>query len=105
MTVERLTENTTGIEIRREDFGPGYAGNWSYRTVLSGAPCVTYIDEYGNMCGDPPVGTVDIDVRDDLEFFPFCSPEHQQLVQEQILSDLHRQGRSSVPGVNGFGRA
>lgn len=104
-TVERLTEYTTGIEIRREDFGPGYAGDWSYQTVLAGAMCVSYIDENKTECGKPSVGTVDVDIRATLDLFPYCSAEHAERLELDLVEEIEAQGRFTVPGRNGFGRA
>ncbi len=92
-------------QMRREDFGPGSAGDLAFGVVSSGEPCVTYIDDKKNTCGRPPIGTVDVDVRDDLDFFPFCSPDHQQLLQQQLLDELSEQGRLTVPGMNGKERS
>ncbi len=105
MTVERLTENTTGIEIRREDFGSGYAGDCSYRTVIAGVACVSYIDEVKTECGNPSVGTVDVDIRASLELFPYCSTEHARQLELDLVKEIEAQGGSTVPGRNGFGRA
>src|SRR3972149_3088258 len=106
MAVERISENKFEalLQISRDDFGPGYIGEKSYQIILSGAGCEAFIDENKTKCNLPSIGTADIDVRDDLEFFPFCSPEHQMLVQSQVLDELNDQGRYSVPAMNGFGR-
>lgn len=91
--------------VRREDFGPGHAGNLAFIAVSGGTPCETYIDDAKTKCGQPPIGTVDIDILGDVDPFPYCSGEHAVTLQNQLLEDLHRQGRNSVPGRNGFGRA
>lgn len=105
MTAERLTENTTGIEIRREDFGPGYAGDWSYQTVIAGATCVFYIDENKTECGKPSVGTVDVDIRAAFDLFPHCSTDHANRLELDLVEEIEAQGGSTIPGRNGFGRA
>ena len=91
-------------EIRREDFAPGRTGEMSYLAVKSGTPCEAFIDQNKTKCGKPPIGTVDIDIRYDLEFFPFCTPEHKQLLLDQLDSELEAQGRYSYASSNGFGR-
>jgi hypothetical protein len=105
------TQKTDGIEmgstvqskIRREDFAPGRLGEMSYQVVLSGEPCVTYVDDQKNRCGRPPATTVDIDIRGQVELFPACE-DHPGLLIKQLEEEIYGIGSSSFPSQNGSGR-
>lgn len=92
-------------QARREDFGPGTAGTMAFFAVASGFPCQTYIDGDKNICGNSPIGTVDVDIRDDVDTFTYCSKEHGSQLKDQLVKELESMGRYTVPGRNGFGRA
>lgn len=103
MTTEVLSLERTA-PVRREDFGSGRAGEWAYQTILAGASCETYIDAYGNRCGELSVGTVDVDILGNLDLFPYCSDTHAQLLEDQLVSEIEKNGDHTAPGRNGFGR-
>ena len=106
MTNERLQPNPENPqEIRREDFGPGRAGDWAYQTILGGAICLTYVDDEKTECGQIATGTVDVDIRGDLDLFPFCTNEHGIILTKQLVEEIERNGSSTTPSRNGFGRA
>ena len=106
MTAERLApESEEKIEIRREDFAPGRTGEMAYMAVLSGSPCVAYVDEEKTKCGLTPIGTVDIDIRGELDFFTYCSEEHALTLTDQLEREVEATGGFTYPARNGFGRA
>lgn len=110
MTAETLTPKPKSIEpaertILREEFGPGKAGDWAFQVISSGASCETFIDADKNKCGDAAIGTVDVDIRGELDVFPYCSPEHGTLLEQQLVADIEASGGFTYPGRNGFGRA
>lgn len=106
MTIERLGDTRAETEVRREDFGPGFAGEISFKTVLGGSPCIIYIDETKEMCGKPPIGTLGVDIGASYDVFPYCSEEHASLLEKQLIETTatFRSGVSSVIDKNGLGR-
>jgi len=93
------------IRIERENFGPGTAGDWAYQTIAGGATCVAFIDDEKTECGQKAIGTVDVDIRGDLDLFPHCTDEHAKLLTDQLVQEIENNGGYTVPSRNGFGRA
>lgn len=106
-TLTQIDTDQTERIVRREDFGSGEAGELAFQSVVAGFPCATYIDGDQTQCGNPPIGTVDVDLQADYNPFPFCSEEHADLLENQIADDLEATGRhGAIRGIgrNGFGR-
>lgn len=98
--VEKLRE----IQIvRREDFAPGNAGTKAFELISRGVVCETKLDD-NLLCEQPATGTLDFDIIGELEQIPVCSPEHREIAAIHVNEELSLQGRSTVPGYNGFGR-
>ena len=89
---------------KREDFGPGKVGEWSFHLIKNGAECTAYINDEKTECGKLSIGTVDVDIRYDLDLFPFCSTEHRKVLTYQLLKDTKANGETTTPSINGFGR-
>lgn len=89
--------------MQRKEFGSGRLGEKAWQLVSFGVPCEAIIG--GHQCGIPAIGTTDYDVLGDAEITPHCSEEHHRLIMEGVNHDLSAQGRSTVFGRNGFGRA
>ena len=92
--------------VKREDFGPGQAGELAYQTVLGDFPCETWIDDNKTVCGKPPVGTVDVDNLANHDPIPVCSEEHATALEKQIREELKRKSKPGIAGMgrNGWGR-
>ncbi|OGH48077.1 MAG: hypothetical protein A3A51_02785 [Candidatus Levybacteria bacterium RIFCSPLOWO2_01_FULL_39_10] len=103
MAVERLTEQT--VDVKREAFGPGFAGEWAYQTILGGATCETYIDGGKNKCGKKALGTVDVDIAGNLDLFPYCTEDHAVKLTSQLVGEIENNGNHTMPFRNGFERA
>lgn len=103
MSAEKIVTQETPREIKREDFAPGVLGDMAYRIVTSGEPCVTYIDSDKNKCGKPPMSTVDIDIRGNVELFPVCE-EHPEALKNQLHDDILSIGSFTTSAYNGNGR-
>jgi len=93
-----------GILVRRSEFGKGHLGETSWQLISGGATCGA-IGQSGNPCGNPGIGTTDFDVLGDAELVPHCNLEHHRKIIQDVRRDLEAQGRNTVFGRNGFGRA
>jgi hypothetical protein len=91
------------VELTRASFGEGRPGEMAWRLISGGATCEALIK--GEPCGKRAIGTTDFDVLGDMDQKPHCSPEHDMLMRKGIAADLHKQGRNTVFGINGFGRS
>ncbi len=92
--------------IKREDFGPGKLGDIAYKTIISGAPCETILQEEDNLtCERISDRTVDYDASGDASFITVCSDIHEEMTKARIRRDTQKSGRITAIGINGFGRA
>lgn len=97
----------TPEELRemRENFGQGVAGKIAFAMVASGAKCEARTGENGKECSELSQGTLDFDVMGYLDTVPVCGNECTVFEKGMIDSELAAQGRSTVFGINGKGRA
>lgn len=103
--VERLIVSEP-IIARREDFGPGKAGEIAYAIINSGNPCEVKVES--KPCSKKAIETVDFDIPilSGVEFIPVCSAEHRNKAQEDMDKFNKEVGnRVTSFGTNGFGRA
>lgn len=101
--VEQRASLGSLLALRRQ-FGRGMAGTLAFRTIASGTSCEAILNGQGAICGEPADRTVDFDVLGTCDFIPSC-PAHERDIGDRIVEDLDRQGRYTVLGKNGWGRA
>lgn len=99
--VEKLREVQL---LARENFGPGKAGESAFRIISLGAFCETRLDD-GKPCGEVAKQTLDFDIIGELEQMPVCGLGHRSIEVNRINEELRAEGRNTIPGFNGFGRA
>lgn len=104
--VEQVKERSSFGELTRlrRQFGKGAAGKLAFRTIVGGASCEAMLDEQGILCGEPADRTVDFDALGTYDLVPSCGA-HEKLIGTRIITVLERQGRTTVLGRNGWGRA
>lgn len=102
--VEQRASLRSLLELRRQ-FGRGSAGKRAFRVIASGVLCEALLDGQGSVCDQRADRTVDFDVLGSFDFVPSCGAAHEELIGARILADLERQGRITVLGRNGWGRA
>lgn len=85
-------------------FGMGTAGEKARVILEQKEGCVLRAQD-GSVCQREGAATLDFDTIGQLEQFPVCGQEHMSIMQLQIQQDLMRQKRTTVFGMNGFGRA
>lgn len=105
-TVDEIAAIISGERMKRSDwlneedkpmgFAPGSAGSSANTLIENGAMCVE--------CGSKAITTLDFDVFGQLEQLPVCLG-CLATVKRKVMEDLARTGRSSVIGLNGWGRA
>lgn len=104
--VEQVKQKASLKELAglRKEFGRGAAGKLAFKTIVRGASCEAILDKQGALCGQRADRTVDFDVLGSFDFVPSCAA-HEKFIGTRILTDLERQGRTTVLGRNGWGRA
>lgn len=104
--VEQVKKRVPLRELRmlRKEFGSGAAGKIAFRVIASGASCEAMLGKQGILCGKSADRTVDFDVLGGYNLVPSCET-HEEFIGTRILTDLGRQGRTTVLGRNGWGRA
>lgn len=94
----RLSE----LKTLRKEFAPTRVGSAAFRMVARGASCEMKID--GEACGNKSKMTAEFDIIGEMEMIPVCGEAHFKMLREMVDKDLDAQGRSTVFGINGFGR-
>jgi hypothetical protein len=92
------------LPIKREDFGPGRAGDMDYSLMLFKPPCEAFIDEEKNLCGKPAIKILDFDTATTTEQLPVCSDVCWSKAEQLIFSDEIKRGKTPRIGINGWGR-
>lgn len=94
MAVEKVRpqQQEEPVEIKRENFGPGKAGERAYRLISFGVACETKVE--GETCGKMATGTMDFDVIGEMDMIPVCTEEHWAFVAELVEQSLRNQGRT-----------
>lgn len=101
--IKILAENGYITPLKREDFGSGNAGDKAFQTIKEGAPCTAYTTD-NNTCNRLSIGTLDLDIGASLDFFPFCSPEHEVELRKSLTEEFHLNDKAAVVGKNGMSR-
>lgn len=104
MVEKRIFSSQRELIAFRREFGKGRAGSLAFRAIAGGIGCEAILDDRGNRCQVPADRTVDFTVLGSDDFVPSCF-SHKELIEKRILADLEEQGRSTVIGRNGRGRA
>lgn len=94
---KRLKDNP----YSRDKFGPGRAGDLAYVLLRSKETKCEFI---GDPCKARPTRTLDYDWNGDGDRIPLCD-EHLKPAMKAVRVDLQKNGRDTVFGYNGFGRA
>lgn len=86
------------------EFENNRLGKSAHFMLENGAKCEARVGSDGARCGKEADQILDFDVLGCAEQIPVCQ-EHIHAVMGVIQEELERQGRSTVFGSNGFGRA